>query len=329
MFAESPPWALFLLEQMKTMTGTMSGMRHELHTNMHEMKKEMHSNKDELLQGVMQANTRAVHAEELSRKAAHEVHELRAHIAQQQHTIDDKEAQLRLWQLQSEQDRPARAEKQNTVYITPTPSNTTKTPFSAEDMDYSQASISTKPNTRGGVEVKCSNREQCAEMLKQYPNVKNTQKPYRAAYAKTPLQQHRDRLFYVIKQRLPRGVTGYMSKGHLYVTNAAVPIAKKGEAPSDCYPSWLHVKTSPAGMDISAEPVNMDEVPHYAHQVLELAECAFKLKKGNNTHTTPMRTLTDGGPEAEISDVEMADRAARGRRSPTGETPGPKRAAKK
>ena len=126
-------------------------------------------------------------------------------------------------------------------------------------------------------------------MLKKFPNIKNTQLPYRASYAKTPLHQRRDRLYNAIKQRLPRGMTGYMVKGQLHVTTGAVSLAKKGEAPSESYPSWLHAKISPAGMDID-EPINLDSVPQYARQAIEYA---------------------------------------RGRRSPTGETPGGKRHANK
>jgi len=290
------------------------------------VKLEMQNNKDEVMHGVSDACTRAARAEEISVKTAAECHELRTTITHQQHIIDEKDAQLRLWQLQSEQDRPFRAEKMNTVYVVPTPSN--NTPFSSEELEYSQASITTKPNTRGGVEVKFTSREECGEILKQFPNIKNTQKPYRASYAKTPLQQRRDRLYYAIKQRLPRGVTGYIAKGQLHVTPGSVSMAQKGEAPSNPYPAWLHAKVTPSGMDISGDPINLESVPHNARQATEYAEYEHMQKTGNNNRTTPMRTLTDGG-EADISDVEMADRASRGRSSPTGETPGGKRFAAK
>ena len=316
MFTNLPPYAMVLLKEMKqTQAALIDGM--------HGMKQEMHSNKDELMHGMNQACARAAHAEEVSVKTASECHERMTHM---QHIIDSQNAQLQLWQMQSELDRPHRADKINTVYIAPTPNNTSRVPFSSEQLDYSQAEITTKPNTRGGVEVKFASAQDTGEMLQKYPNIKNTQMPYRASYAKTPLQQRRDRLYTAIKQRLPRGTTGFMVKGQLYITTGAVSLAKKGEAPSDPYPAWLHAKITPAGMDIG-DPINLESVPQYARQVIELAEYKHLRHKGNNTGTTPMRTLTDGGTD--ISDVEMADRFSRGRRSSTGETPGGKRQANK
>ena len=123
-------------------------------------------------------------------------------------------------------------------------------------------------------------------------------------------------------------MTGYMVKGQLHVTTGAVSLAKKGEAPSESYPSWLHAKISPAGMDID-EAINLESVPQHARQAIEYAEYKHKQKRGNSTDTTPMRTLTDGDSGADVTDVEMADRFSRGRRSPTGETPGGKRHANK
>ena len=314
-----PPYATVLMQKLEESTATMTHA-------MHDIKQEMHSNKEELMQGVNQAFMRAAHAEEMSVKTSSECRaecrELREHIAQQQHIIDAQDAQLRLWQMQSELDRPFRAEKMHTVYIAPTHTNTDKAPFSSEQLDYSQAKVTTKPNMRGGVEVQFANRDETDDMLKKFPNIKNTQMPYRASYAKTPLQQRRDRLYTAIKQRLPRGMTGYMVKGQLHITTGAMSLAKKGEAPSESYPSWLHAQITPAGMDVG-DPINLENVPQYARQAIEYAEYKHKQKKGNNTDSTPMRTLTDGG--ADISDVEMADKFSRGRRSPTGETPGGKR----
>lgn len=315
---EMPPYAICMIQTLKQ----------EMQNSRDEMKHELHTHNEEVMRVVSEACMKATRADELSMKTATEMHELRTLVTTQQHIIDEKEALLRLWQLQSELDKPLRTEKHNTVYVTPTPSNASKTPFSVQELDYSQADVLTKPNTRGGVEVKCGSREESDALLKEYPNVKNTQKPYRATYAKTPLMQSRDRLFSSIKQRLPRGLYGYFMKGQLYVTAADVSHAKKGEAPTDIYPAWLHVKAGPTGMDIRADPVNLEAVPNFAHQIVQGAEYNFKKMKGTNINTTPIRTLTDGGNEAEITDVEMADTVARGRRSPTGETPGAKKAAK-
>jgi len=322
-YEQMPSYAVVLLKKIEELEHTTNSVLTEA---VNGIKHEVHINKDELLHGVSQACMRATHAEEVSLKMAAECHELRTQMTQQQHIIDAQDAQLRLWQMQSEQDKPSRAGKLNTLYIAPSCIN--NAPFSAEQMEYSQATITTEPNTRGGVEVQFTNKEECVELLKEFPNTKNTKKPYRATYARTLLQQRRDRLYFAIKQRLPRGMSSYQVKGQLYITNAAVSLAKKEEAPSGPYPSWLHAKTGPAGMDIG-EPINLESVPQYARQVIELAAYKYKQKEGITTHRTPMRTLTDDGIEADISDVEMADRAARGRRSPTGETPGAKRATKK
>lgn len=325
---DMPPYMAVVSKQLQAMHKQMVESEQRTTAAITDATKSMHSSMDEMRRGVNQASMMSAHAEKLTQKMASECHELRMRVSHMQHTIDAKDAQIQLWQMQSELDRPARAEKMNTVYIAPTRYNTSRTPFSSELLDYSQATVTTKANMQGGVEVKFANREESVDMLKQYPSVKNTQKPYRATYAKTPLQQRRDRLYTAIKQRLPRGITGYIAKGQLRVTTAPVHLAKKGEAPSDTYPSWLHAKTGPAGMNVS-EHVNLEAVPEFARQVVELAEYEHKHKNGNNTHTTPIRSITDGGDEADISDVEMTDRVARGRRSPTGETPGAKRAATK
>lgn len=309
-----------LLTKMNELHQQNVAFQRESKSDMTNMCQEFKLMRDEMAQSMQHALTRATHAEDLSNKTAHEVAELKSIVSQQQHTIDVQQTQLQMWQLQSELDRPQRAEKMNTVYVVPSANNYAQAPFPAsEHFDPAQARSAGKASSCNGVEVTLNSREACIGLLKKFPMVKNTDQFYKATFAKTPLQQRRERFYNKIKMHLPRSVSGITMKGQLYIANAPMSQIKKREASLALYPSWNHANVTPNGLDV-LNPVRLDLVPEFARHALQSIDSE---KTGHNL----IHTMTHS--EIDVSDVEMADRFTRGRRSPTGETPDTKRAATK
>jgi hypothetical protein len=63
----------------------------------------------------------------------------------------------------------------------------------------------------GGVEVKCSQTENCTAMLQHHKNNPH----FSVSLSRTRTEQLRDKLYRKIKECLPRGVSSFFQKGQL------------------------------------------------------------------------------------------------------------------
>jgi hypothetical protein len=220
------------------------------------------------------ASADSARATAYSAQAAEEVKQLAAVVQQQAAKIESLELERVLWQMQTEQDRPQRQEKMNSLFITP--SNSSSSPFTATAAGEQASkiiSISSPTLTTKGVEVKFNSKEAAIAVQQQYPFPNKstpTTAPYKATFAKTRLQQQRDRLHGAIRQRLPHGVTGFFKGGQLHISKAP-PAEARASPDAAPYPSWIHVTSGPSGLDM-INHVNLVEVPETAQQVLAMQQ---------------------------------------------------------
>ena len=260
-----------------------------------------------LRQTVEASSAESAKATAYSAQAAAEVKQLGEVIQQQAAKIASLEIERVLWQMQTEQDRIQRQEKMNSLFITP--SNSSSSPFTATaagEQAGSIISISNPTNIAKGVEVKFKSKDAANAVQQRFAFPKKatpTTAPFKAIYAKTRVQQQRDRLNSTIKQRLPLGVTGFYKGGQLHISKA--PPAEARTSPDAApYPSWLHVTSGPSGLDMM-NYVNLVEVPETAQQVLAMQQHHARNVQHTHARSPPRSPAQPLNLAASLNDHDM------------------------